>query len=603
MSNAIGIFNWVGNQLSRRINLSLQIFTIGSSIWRIIARDGELCWDYTITELGFDGDEDIDWVCAESTEYPWDAYWALQTDSILFYGELSEIVDGKLYNQMQGASDYLTVVDSTPGAETFQCPDNATYKTADEDFIWFNPGGEQRTVTTTELVSYDFSKTIVKYNSSSPFQIDKIIILSSSLVLTEVLKYLLMDYAQLSLWWDGTLSDHGYLKGNRGIGRSVWQIQMPFVDDLNLLIESRDALTLPASVGSDGSILPSIPALNGSNNYLTFENICPTNKSFDITLTAIWDAGNYRGGLCAYSNNNQLGRIDSTSTKISFVWVDLSVNSIFSSGNGDMTIVNGVPVTVRIIKNDVDKTITIIKDGVTIVDAQAWNAAFLNNVNNIYWLLGRWFTSSYCGMKPIYLKIIGDAGTNEWFFNGVGNFEYDVNGAFVATYSGTYPHVSHNALGSSQYLDSGYKIYSKAGQADEYVPTGGSVTALLAAGYSLTKTVLGNVTKHNLAPSLIQFAGAVWDRSDATIWSASARAGYYDATNATTRRRWHISELNQNTINSWANAGYKGLNFVKIINNSVNDRLTLDQLFGYDTEKTGDSLNGVLTYTNDIGLL
>jgi len=39
--------------------------------WRLTARDGELCWDCTLTETGFSGTEDIDWYNAASIESGW----------------------------------------------------------------------------------------------------------------------------------------------------------------------------------------------------------------------------------------------------------------------------------------------------------------------------------------------------------------------------------------------------------------------------------------------------------------------------------------------------------------------------------------------------
>jgi hypothetical protein len=54
------------------IHPSSQVLSNGTSTWRIEARDGSLCWDYTITALGFDGVEDTDWYNAESVDYPWE---------------------------------------------------------------------------------------------------------------------------------------------------------------------------------------------------------------------------------------------------------------------------------------------------------------------------------------------------------------------------------------------------------------------------------------------------------------------------------------------------------------------------------------------------
>ena len=45
---------------------SYKTLTDGDCIWRIGARDGEMVWDHTLTDDGFDGTEDIDWYNAQS---------------------------------------------------------------------------------------------------------------------------------------------------------------------------------------------------------------------------------------------------------------------------------------------------------------------------------------------------------------------------------------------------------------------------------------------------------------------------------------------------------------------------------------------------------
>lgn len=162
----------------------------------------------------------------------------------------------------------------------------------------------------------------------------------------------------------------------------------------------------------------------------------------------------------------------------------------------------------------------------------------------------------------------------------------------------------YSADGSRLLLDYGFAKYS-CGWDDIYVPltvSGAEITITAPAGYN--KTLEGNhagsLTRHNLADSYIVFVGAEWDRSDTTIWNDQARTGYYDATSATTRRTWHISELNNLRINAWANTGYKGINFVKIADNSYKDRKVLEEIITVDTEITGTEYgNAMVSYFND----
>jgi hypothetical protein len=55
----------------------------------------------------------------------WSSYWSSQSE-VLFFGEISKITGGRLYNQKSGATDYLTV-GGAAGSYTFQCPNTAPY--------------------------------------------------------------------------------------------------------------------------------------------------------------------------------------------------------------------------------------------------------------------------------------------------------------------------------------------------------------------------------------------------------------------------------------------------------------------------------------------
>jgi len=80
----------------------------------------------------------------------------------LFFGEISKIRDGKLYNQMRGSSDYLTVGVSA-GSYTFQSPNTQSYKDAEK--LWIDDWGNVNLVTESQLIGKDFANTIVKYEN------------------------------------------------------------------------------------------------------------------------------------------------------------------------------------------------------------------------------------------------------------------------------------------------------------------------------------------------------------------------------------------------------------------------------------------------------
>jgi len=107
-------------------------------------------------------------------------------------------------------------------AATFQAPDNATLKADDTDYLWFDRNGVVRNVEVSELVGYDFARTIVKYDNSTPYHIRWIGILKSGVTLTESQLDRIYEYFELSQFWSGVLDERGVIKGNRAGAQSVW---------------------------------------------------------------------------------------------------------------------------------------------------------------------------------------------------------------------------------------------------------------------------------------------------------------------------------------------------------------------------------------------
>jgi len=139
--------------------------------------------------------------------------WSKRTDLLLFLGETQNIRDGKLYNQMVGSSDYLIAT-----GNNFQCPDNQSYRDADNDNIWFLLSSLIRSPTESELIGYDFERTIIYYEDNDPFTLRIIAILKPIVLIPDTMR---KDF-RLSLWWDDTFSDYGYTKANRGAGKNIW---------------------------------------------------------------------------------------------------------------------------------------------------------------------------------------------------------------------------------------------------------------------------------------------------------------------------------------------------------------------------------------------
>jgi hypothetical protein len=146
---------------------------------------------------------------------------------LLFWGKYSEIADGKMPNKL--GSDWLTV-SGIAGSETYICPDTLDYKNADDDELWSKWSYEIRTVTTAELIGYDFSRTIVKYLDDAPNTIEEIMIVKSGEVLSTSDINALHKAMRLSIFWSGSPNIYGYLKSNRGLSRSV------FTPDANIIL-------------------------------------------------------------------------------------------------------------------------------------------------------------------------------------------------------------------------------------------------------------------------------------------------------------------------------------------------------------------------------
>jgi hypothetical protein len=83
------------------------------------------------------------------------------------------------------------------------------------DNIWFGKSERHRHVTTEELISYNL-RSCIKYNHSTPFDIDAIGIPKLSVDITDPLIIQQLS-SQFELWifWTGLFSDYGYFKDNR----------------------------------------------------------------------------------------------------------------------------------------------------------------------------------------------------------------------------------------------------------------------------------------------------------------------------------------------------------------------------------------------------
>lgn len=118
--------------------------------------------------------------------------------------------------------DFTTNTIPSDSTATFTLPNNATYRAADTDNLWFTEAGASRNVTVSELIGYDFARTVVCYSSTSPHNIQWIGLLAADATLSEAEVNLLHRAFRLHIFWSGTWNDYGYFKDNRGLEQLPW---------------------------------------------------------------------------------------------------------------------------------------------------------------------------------------------------------------------------------------------------------------------------------------------------------------------------------------------------------------------------------------------
>jgi len=151
--------------------------------------------------------------CFKHGGFSFSQYWARQSE-VLFFGLYSDISGGQMPNKVSGATDYLTVA-GVAGSETYTCPNTATYKSADTDYVWFTSAAAQRTVTTAELIGYNFGRTFVKYLNDAPNTIEAILIFKSTATITQTIEDKLSKDFSLYMYYFNELNLNGFLKSNR----------------------------------------------------------------------------------------------------------------------------------------------------------------------------------------------------------------------------------------------------------------------------------------------------------------------------------------------------------------------------------------------------
>ena len=161
-----------------------------------------------------------------SSSRGWTTQYKSLCDFLWVEGKLSatELLDqsGNNNHVTITGKDFVTDYIPATSAATFDCPNNAIFIANDTDNLWINKNEESRGVEVSELIGYDFARTIVWYDNDAPHHIRAIMILKSTVTLTAAQINKMHTDFQLSMFWSGALNVNGFVKANRGLAQNVW---------------------------------------------------------------------------------------------------------------------------------------------------------------------------------------------------------------------------------------------------------------------------------------------------------------------------------------------------------------------------------------------
>ena len=255
--------------------------------------------------------------------FSWSSFWAARFD-FFYIGGLSgdnlEDITSNGYDIAITGKDFSGDYIPYTSEATFQIPDNETLKADDTDYLWFNRNGIVRDVEVSELVGYDFSRTIVKYDNSTPYHIRFIGILKSGVTLSEAELTNLYSYFELSQFWSGLLDERGVIKGNRAGAQSEWpEISTAALDYAD---------TYQTAVLADGGVIVKRLSLE-----IEYQRLIDTGN-----IASLWDAYHWKCGIKINVVDYGLG-----DKNVVAKWYNLAPGRIANSVNAYITGVDSRP--------------------------------------------------------------------------------------------------------------------------------------------------------------------------------------------------------------------------------------------------------------------
>ena len=397
---------------------------------------------------------------------------------------------------------------------------------------------------------------------------------------------------------------------------------IPYYSDFNFWIEGRSGLTLPDVFGNDATILtPVYKSSNSSTHCNDGDKTRVDEHIFDgddytFYLSFLPDATNSRIFLFGGATANAKRGIEVRKSAAGSVqvWADDNiVNRILNTHSG-LTLTGWCEIHIQVNGTTKQMISTIVHaggtSGPTTLDISSFT--FNTNDNDVNYKSAYSPYATYNIKKFTGLVTLANCrldgyvtGLQMWFPEFISGTDVSGNGNHF--YCRMNESDKFYTDKTTYLLDKGYSIYKRADVNDFYIPhdiNGTPITRIFlsevaANRFVLNKSVDGNDGYFNLADAMIEFQGDVFDRSDTDIYTDEARLNYYDVANP---KRWHSEEINRLIMNDYFNNGYKGLVFPKCESNSYEDRDYLKEIFAYNTNKTGNKFNAVLSYTGDLSI-
>lgn len=225
--------------------------------------------------------------------------------------ELVDVISGN--NITVTGMDFSTTIPSTSTA-TLAMANVAALKTDDGfDGLWFTDAGAVNQVPVSYLIGNDYSRTIVKYEDSSPYNISWIGVLDDAVSLTSDQIDSLHLYFRLHIFWSGVFNNYGYLKDNRalqGYGYKQWlaEVNAASLTNPSETVKSSvnklclDLINYGVASGMDrcwNFMLNDSALVDGAGTISLF-NSGETRLTFPVAPT--YTASGFKGGSSSYAN-------------------------------------------------------------------------------------------------------------------------------------------------------------------------------------------------------------------------------------------------------------------------------------------------------------